>query len=114
MARVGVTDPAFTPARPGAIADAMSLLALILLQVAPPGEAEVVVIARRRTCEISIADRIVKDREFRARAREWANGTPVRVVVADRADYRCLAKIAFRLKDYGVTRIVFDPPGPGR
>lgn len=96
----------------------MSVLALLMAQAvpapAPPPtveplvEQEVVVTARRRSCQLSIADRVVGSREFRARAVEWRAGTPVRVVVTDGADYRCLAKIAFRLRDYGVTRIIFD------
>ena len=94
----------------------MPLAALLLLQVAaaPPAveEAEVVVTARRRKCEIAVADRIVRDREFRARAAEWAAGVPVRVVVRDGASYKCLAKIVFRLNEYGVVRVTFDPPGP--
>lgn len=77
---------------------------------APAGPDEVVVTARRRKCEIAIADRIVQDREFRARAADWARGTPVRVTMGSAASYRCLAKIVFRLGDYGVTRVVFDPP----
>lgn len=86
----------------------MIALAPLLLQAAEPGE--VVVTARKRKCEIAIADRIVKDKEFRARAAEWAGGTPVRVVIANGASYKCLAKIVFKLNDYGVRRVTFDPP----
>ena len=93
----------------------MPLFAFLLIQTPvqtpiaePVSEQEVVVTARRRSCQVSIADRVVGSREFRARAAEWRAGTPVRVVVADGADYRCLARIAFRLREYGVTRIIFD------
>ena len=63
--------------------------------------------ARRGKCGVAIADRILSSREFDARAAEWANGTPVRVVVPAGSDYRCLAKIMFRLQDKGVTRADF-------
>lgn len=79
--------------------------------VEPPG-AEVVVVARRGRCSVAVADRIISDRAFRARAKEWADGTPVRISVADRSDYRCLARIMFRLRSYGVTRAEFVGPGP--
>ena len=93
----------------------MIALALLLLPTAaeamPPPDEEVVVTARGPKCSLAIADRVIKDREFRARVREWRAGTPVRVVVGAGASYRCMAQIAFRLNRYGVTRIVFDTPG---
>ncbi|WP_375272838.1 hypothetical protein [Sphingomonas sp.] len=52
---------------------------------------------------------MLSDAEFNRRAAEWAAGTPVRVVAPRGADYRCLAKIAFRLADRGVKKIIFDP-----
>lgn len=74
-----------------------------------PDPAEVVVVARSRRCDVSVADRVLSDAEFNRRAAEWAAGTPVRVVAPRGADYRCLAKIAFRLADRGVKKIIFDP-----
>ncbi len=67
------------------------------------------VVARSRKCDVSVADRVLSNAEFKRRASEWAAGTPVRVVAPPGADYRCLAKIAFRLADRGVKKIIFDP-----
>lgn len=67
------------------------------------------VVARSRKCDVSIANRVISDAEFTRRAAEWAAGTPVRVVAPPGADYRCLARIAFRLADRGVKKIIFDP-----
>ena len=93
-------------------------LLLIGLQAAPPStvaqapsEAEVTVVARRGKCSVSIADRMISDRAFRARAKEWAAGTPVRIVSPDTTDYRCLTKIMGRLREYGVTRAQIVQPG---
>ena len=89
------------------------MIALLLVaQSAPlaePTPVDVVVTARRRRCDVSVANRVVTDAEFKARAAEWAAGVPVRVTAPASADYKCLAKIAFRLADYGVTRITFLP-----
>lgn len=72
---------------------------------------EVVVVARRRKCDTSVAGRILSTREFDARAADWAAGTPVRVVAPARSDLRCLARITFRLADKGVRQVEFvDPP----
>lgn len=89
------------------------IAALLLLAqaaaVAEPAPVDVVVTARKRRCDVSIANRVVSDAEFKTRAAEWAAGVPVRVVAPASADYKCLAKIAFRLADHGVTRITFLP-----
>lgn len=89
-------------------------LALLLLtqQTSPaePKPQEIVVTAVRRKCSVRIADRVLSDPEFDAHAKEWAAGVPVRVVAPSGADYRCLAKIAFRLADHGVRRIDFVEP----
>jgi hypothetical protein len=74
-----------------------------------PAPAEIVVVARSRKCDVSVANRVLSDAEFKRRATEWAAGTPVRVVAPPDTDYRCLAKIAFRLADRGVKKIIFDP-----
>lgn len=90
------------------------ILAFLLLQLAAapaePPVADIVVVARRQKCDVSIASRLISDREFRARAREWATGTIVRVHAPARSSYQCLAKIMFKLGDYGVTRAEFVDP----
>lgn len=76
---------------------------------------EILVVAKPRKCDLSVAGRTLRSPEFKARAVEWAAGRPVRVVVPTDARARCLAKIMFRLHDKGVTRAEFvtesvDPP----
>jgi hypothetical protein len=87
----------------------LALAALLLLQAAEPVPADIVVVARKRRCDVSVANRIVSDAEFRRRAAEWARGIPVRVTAPTSADYRCLARIVLKLNDYGVTRVIFAP-----
>lgn len=72
-----------------------------------PEPAEIVVRAVRKKCRVQIADRIMTDPEFNARMDEWAKGVPVSVVVPAGTDYKCLAKIVFRLNDKGVRRVEF-------
>ncbi len=93
------------------------LTALLMLPapaLAPPPAAEpveIVVTARRDKCRVSLADRVLSNRELNARADEWAKGTAVRIVAPERLGYKCLAKIAFRLGDRGVRLIEFiDEP----
>ena len=89
--------------------------AALLLAWQAPEPVEIVVRARRRKCDVSVANRILSDREFNARAAEWAAGTPVRVVAPERSSYRCLARITFRLADKGVRQVEFvDPPAAER
>jgi len=83
-----------------------------LLQSAAPAPAEVaggevVVVATRGKCGIAIANRILSSAEFSERSAEWARGVPVRVIVPAGSDYRCLARIMFKLADKGVTRAEF-------
>jgi hypothetical protein len=55
-----------------------------------------------------LADRKLSDRELSARAQAWAfAGTPVRVVRPRGADYRCMAKIAWKLGERGVRLLEF-------
>ena len=68
---------------------------------------EILVVAKPRKCDLSVAGRTLRSREFKARAAEWAAGRPVRVVVPTDARTKCLAKIMFRLHDNGVTRAEF-------
>ncbi len=92
----------------------MALLLLpLLLQAAtptpPPGD-DIVVVARRGKCTTRIADRIMSDGEFRARASEWAAGRPVRITVPAGSSYTCMAQIVFRLERYGVRNAIFVDP----
>jgi len=92
------------------------IAAILLAFIVTPAQAnepqadDIVVRAVRHKCEVRIADRILSDPEFNAHAKEWAQGKPVRVVAPAHADYKCLAKIAFRLNDKGVRRIYFVDP----
>ena len=92
------------------------LFAAALQQQVPPpppvveGD-EIRVRGTRRKCAIEIAHRTISDAEFKARAAEWAAGKPVRVIVPAGTDYKCLARIMFRLNDHGVVRADFvDAP----
>lgn len=97
----------------------LPLLAILLQAAAapapeaPPGAPpsapadEVVVVGHRGRCTTRIADRLISDREFRARAAEWAAGRSVRIIVPAGSDYRCMARIMFRLNRYGVRNAVF-------
>ncbi|HEX8654027.1 MAG TPA: hypothetical protein VF693_02230 [Allosphingosinicella sp.] len=98
-------------------------LLLLIAAQAPPaaalpnaeeGPAIVVTGTRRGRCRVRLAGRDVSDRALAAHAQEWAVlGRPVRVIRPPGADYRCLARIAFRLQDQGVRLIHFvDPPEP--
>jgi hypothetical protein len=83
---------------------------------AAPDGPEIVVRAVRGKCRIQLDERNLSDREFSARAGEWASlGTPVRVISPRGADYKCLARIAFKLNEKGVRLIHFvdrvpEPP----
>lgn len=91
----------------------MLALALLLAtqQATPdavdPADEIVVVSTRKRKCRMEIANRIISDAEFKARAAEWAAGKPVRVVVPKGTDYKCMAKIMFELNEHGVYRAQF-------
>lgn len=86
------------------------LLAALTVQSEPD---EIVVTAVKDKCKVRLADRMLSDRDFDQRARLWAAGRPVRVISPRGAGYKCLAKIAFRLQDKGVTLIEWvDAPAP--
>lgn len=93
---------------------AAALLALSqALPAAPPEELvdEIVVTAiDKKKCRVRFADRDMNDAELRRRSEEWAAGKPLRVVARASTDIKCLAKIAFKLADRGVTRIQFIEP----
>ena len=101
---------------------AAALLAALIAQPqaaeAPPEPAPeptiVVTATRRGRCRVRLAERSLSDRQLASHAREWAAlGTPVTVIRPAGAGYRCMARIAFRLRDQGVrlTRFV-DAPAP--
>ena len=91
-----------------------ALLAALIAQAQPADAAEsgpmiVVTGTRRGRCRVRLADRALSDRQLAFHAREWASlGTPVTVIRPAGAGYRCMARIAFRLRDEGVllTRFV--------
>jgi hypothetical protein len=83
---------------------------------AAEGETVITVTASRRGgCRVRLADRTLTDRELRANAAIWAaSGTPLKVIRPAGADYGCMAKIAFRLGEYGVRLFHFAEPGAAR
>lgn len=87
------------------------MLLLILLALAQqadePQPDEIVVRGYKSKCRIELAGKQLTDRQFDQRAELWAAGRPVRVVTPPGRgqDYKCLARIAFRLQDKGVTLI---------
>ena len=84
------------------------ILLAALLQAAPaPQPADIGVKARKQRCDVSVANRILSDREFDARAAEWAAGVPVRVHAPDGSGHKCLAKIFFKLTNRGVRQVEF-------
>lgn len=88
------------------------ILLLLALQAATvePHADDIVVVARKQKCSVKFADRDMSDAEFKRRSADWAAGKPVRVIARDSTDMKCLAKIAFKLADRGVTRIEFVEP----
>lgn len=93
----------------------LSLALTLLLQVGVDADQatgdEILLVAKPRKCDLSVAGRTLRSPEFKARAAEWVAGRPVRVVVPTDARTRCLAKIMFRLHDNGVIRAEFvDAP----
>jgi len=98
---------------------ALVLLALGQALLPPPAAAfgadeavdEIVVTAiDKKKCRVRFADRDMNDAELKRRSDEWAAGRPLRVIARASTDIKCLAKIAFKLADRGVTRIQFVEP----
>ncbi|MEI9849999.1 MAG: hypothetical protein WDN24_02965 [Sphingomonas sp.] len=96
----------------------MIALALLLLQTAaqnvpsPPDEPsdEIVVTGRRVWCDFQVDGAPIKSRELDRRAKRWAAGVPVRVIVSDINDFRCLSKITTKLSRKGVRAFAFVGP----
>lgn len=91
------------------------MLLLLLAQVAAPeAPVEIVVQARRAKCAVALRGHELSRAELDRYTRQWAQGTPVQIRVPDRASYRCLSKLLFRLSDRGVRTVEFiDTPPPG-
>ncbi|MDB5684111.1 MAG: hypothetical protein JWM75_1809 [Sphingomonas bacterium] len=95
------------PARAQSVAPAQAQAAA---QAEP---AEIVVTGSRQKCRVELADRALSDREFRAHAKDWAQGRRVRVIAPASTDKQCMIKIMFRLADRGVRLVEFvDRPDP--
>jgi len=100
----------------------ITILALLFSNSDTPSETageiprEIIVVAKSRKCVLSSAGRTLRNADFKHYAAEWAAGRPVRIVVPQAARTQCLAKIMFKLHDYGVTQAEFvdmslDMPG---
>lgn len=87
----------------------LPLLILAMAQEAPASD-EIVVVAKRNRCETILKGEKVSDRELARYVEEWRAGVPVRIRMASQADYRCLAKILFKLNDKGVQVLEFVQP----
>lgn len=84
------------------------MLLLLLAQIAASEAAvEIVVQARREKCVVALRGHELSRAELDRYTRQWAQGTPVQVHVPDRASYRCLSKLLFRLSDRGVRSVEF-------
>ncbi len=90
----------------------MMLAVLLLVAMPQDPTGDVIVIAPARKCSVSIADEIMSTQEFDQRAKDWAAGKMVTVIVGRDASYRCMAQIMRRLATRGVTRAVFSPRRP--
>ena len=86
------------------------LVALALtMQETPPdvqGE-EIVVTAKRQTCQAYLRGEAMSDRKLSEYAKNWKAGTPVRVRAPRQSDIFCRAQIAFKLGRRGVKLIEF-------
>jgi hypothetical protein len=88
-------------------------MALAVPQEPPAVEGEeIVVTARRKKCTPAIAEDVIRDPLFVRRSADWRRGVAVRVKVPLGSPYMCLARIAFRLNEYGVKLVYFDDGQP--
>ena len=87
----------------------MLLAALALFQETAPSD-EIVVTAKRQSCTAFFRGEALSDRRLERYARDWKAGLPVRVRAPSNADYRCLARVAFKLGKLGINRIEFVGP----
>jgi len=90
------------------------MLLFLLAQAATPqataaqqAPVEIVVKARRAKCAVVLRGHDLSRAELDRYARQWAQGTPVQVSAPDRASYRCLSKVLFRLSERGVQTVEF-------
>lgn len=98
------------------ITAALLLLAAtaVVQDVDQPGPDDIVVVALpNRKCEVRLADKILSDADFHARARRWAAGEPARVFLSKGSNLQCRVKIVRQLEDWGVRLVEFvDPSAP--
>lgn len=98
----------------------MLLASFLLLLAAPQQTAsaeaeaeagdEIVVTGRRDYCTFTIDGKPVARGEIDRRAARWAAGQPLRVLVQDINDFRCLTKIAAQLSRRGARAFAFVGP----
>ena len=93
----------------------MITIAAAAMQTAPdePGPDDVVVVARRKNeCRVTLADKPLNNKDFRARAKLWATGIPARVYLRNEASLQCRLKILRQLTQWNVQMVEFiDPAG---
>lgn len=79
-----------------------------------PGPDDIVVVARPdKRCEVRLAEKVLGDEDFHARARLWAAGAPARVFLSSGSNLQCRLKIVRKLEDWGVRLVEFiEPDGP--
>jgi len=79
----------------------------------PPPD-EIVVTAHKRKCGYRMAGQALSDRELDERAKVWALGAPVRIVLPVGADRKCMIKVGMRLARQGVRVMEFVEPNEAR
>lgn len=77
----------------------------ILLQTTGPNDD--VVVVGKRSCDLSIAGKALRDEALDLHAAEWRAGRRVSIIVPAALRTKCLAKVMFRLQDRGVTQAEF-------
>lgn len=78
-----------------------------------PQPDDIVVTATTKAgCVVRFADKDMSDADLDKRAAEWKAGKPVRVISRVETDFPCVRKIAMKLFDRGVMKVIFvDPQG---
>lgn len=77
---------------------------------APDAPADIVVVAARGRCHIVYAGSKLDGRALQRLANGWPSGRPLRVREPNRADRKCLTKIALELSERGFNNLVFVSP----
>jgi hypothetical protein len=92
---------------------AAGLLLLLAAAASPAGTTDkqppedIVVTAHKRKCAYRMSGQALSDRELDERAKVWALGTPVRIVLPLGADRKCMIKVGLRLARQGVRVMEF-------